>query len=225
MPRIIFPPVELADEHGLLAIGGNLEPETLIEAYSQGIFPWPVFGEGQLTWFSPPKRAVIFLDEFRVPRRLKRSLKNRNFTLRVNTAFPEVIRCCAAMENRGEQKGTWITEEVLRAYTELHHRGFCHSVECWLEGELVGGLYGVALGGMFAGESMFYRESDASKFCLIGLVEYLKTANVPLLDCQQKTSLLSQFGCREIPRGEFLDILSSEVARDICLFSEISGSP
>ncbi len=220
MPPLEFPPVELADEHGLLAIGGNLEPETLLTAYSQGIFPWPIFDEGQLAWFSPPQRAVVFVKEFHVPRTVRKQLKKSNFELRVNTAFPEVIASCAEVENRGTQVGTWITEELQSAYTELHRQGYCHSIECWLDGLLVGGLYGVAIGAMFAGESMFYRESGASKFCLVELHKYLSSKNVELLDCQQKTDLLSQFGCREIRREAFQGILAEQISREVRLFEE-----
>ncbi len=219
---IEFPPVEFADENGLLALGGNLEPETLLSAYSQGIFPWPIFDAGELAWFSPPERALVYLDQFHISRSLKRNLRSLDFELRVNTAFEEVIVSCASLENRADQRGTWITKELVQAYIRLHHLGHAHSVECWSSGELVGGLYGVAIGGMFAGESMFYRSPNASKFCLVELASYLVSKGVPVIDCQQKTAFLSQFGCKEIPREEFLSILQQQIGRDIALFQEFS---
>ena len=215
-----FPPHDSADENGLLAIGGDLDVESLLLAYENGIFPWPIFEEDILAWFSPPQRALLFVDEVRVPRSLQKQLRRSRFEIRVNTEFHRVVGECAKLINRGRQKGTWINRDIINAYTELHAKGYAHSIECWERGELVGGLYGVSLGAMFAGESMFFRTSNASKFCLLFLIDYLRTNNVPWLDCQQQTPLLTQFGSREVPRKEFLRLLAIQLQKDVSLFRE-----
>ncbi|MCB0359026.1 MAG: leucyl/phenylalanyl-tRNA--protein transferase, partial [Bdellovibrionales bacterium] len=212
-----FPPLELADENGLLAIGGDLDVATLLLAYRSGIFPWPIADEAVLTWFSPPQRAVLFLDEVRVSRSLRRALRRTEGVFRLDSDFESVIRRCAEPIHRGDQRGTWITEPMIEAYIDLHRAGHAHSVECWLGGELVGGLYGVAIGGMFAGESLFFRVPNASKMCLAVLVHYLRAKGVGWIDCQQMTPLLEGFGAREVPRMEFVALLQQAVDRPLKL--------
>ena len=175
----------------------------ILQAYSQGIFP--MGSEHEISWYSPDPRFVISLTEFHTPRRLVRKLKQNCFDMRINTAWDEVIRGCA------ERETTWITDDIIDAYTELHTLGFGHSIEAFVDNKLVGGLYGVSLGGAFLAESMFHRVSDASKACLVYLVERLNSRNFILLDAQfmsEKTSYLKTFGAREIPRSQYLQILS-----------------
>jgi len=201
-----FPPLEraLADPDGLLAAGGSLDAGRLIDAYRQGIFPWS--SEGQpLLWWSPDPRMVLFADELRVSRSLRKRIREGRFEIRVDTAFDDVMSACA--EPRDGQAGTWITAAMRRAYGDLHRRGYAHSVECWREGRLVGGLYGVALGRVFFGESMFARETDASKVALVRLVTLLHGQGVPLIDCQQETQHLATLGAKAIPRTRFAAIL------------------
>jgi len=205
-PADRFPPLEqaLADPDGLLAAGGTLDAERLIDAYRQGIFPWS--SEGQpLLWWSPDPRMVLFSDEFRVSRSLRKRIREGLFEIRVDTAFDDVMAACA--EPREGQAGTWITEAMRRAYGDLHRRGYAHSVEAWRDGRLAGGLYGVAIGRVFFGESMFARETDASKVALAHLVAMLRERGVPIIDCQQQTSHLASLGARPIPRAEFAAIL------------------
>jgi leucyl/phenylalanyl-tRNA---protein transferase len=197
-----FPPVEkaLKSPNGLLCAGGDLSPARLVAAYSRGIFPW--FSEGDpILWWSPDPRMVLFPGELKVSRSLRKSLERGVYETRVDTAFREVIAQCAAP--RDGQSGTWILPEMVDAYTRLHELGFAHSVESWREGELVGGLYGVALGRVFFGESMFSREPDASKVALVRLVERLRAESCELIDCQQATPHLASLGAREIGRAEF----------------------
>lgn len=197
-----FPPLATAlqEPNGLLAAGGSLRASRLLDAYRQGIFPWS--SEGQpLLWWSPDPRMVLYVDHFRVARSLRKRVRSGVFEVRFNTACAAVIESCA--EPRPDQDGTWITREILDAYLDLHRRGYVHSVESWREGRLVGGLYGVALGRMFFGESMFARETDASKVALAHLVAHLRRLGVPLIDCQQETSHLASLGARPIPRTRF----------------------
>ena len=202
-----FPPLDaaLGDPNGLLAAGGDLSPDRLIAAYSHGIFPW--YNEAQpILWWSPDPRMVLFLDEFRIPRSLQKTLRQRRFELRADTAFRAVMEACA--EPRAGQSGTWISPPVVDAYARLHRMGYAHSVEAWRGDALVGGLYGVAIGRMFFGESMFAREDDASKVALVQLVAILRSKGMPVIDCQQETQHLSRFGARPIPRREFAGWLS-----------------
>jgi leucyl/phenylalanyl-tRNA--protein transferase len=197
-----FPPIEkaLKSPNGLLCAGGDLSPERLLDAYSHGIFPW--FSEGDpILWWSPDPRMVLFPGELKVSRSLRRTLARDVFETRFDTAFGEVIDACAAP--RAGQSGTWILPEMAAAYTALHEQGVAHSVESWREGELVGGLYGISLGRVFFGESMFSREADASKVALVRLVERLRAQGVELIDCQQATAHLASLGAREIGRAEF----------------------
>ena len=206
MPVLSFPPVNMADDDGLLAVGGDLELESLLCAYRSGIFPWPTDDQA-LLWFAPPRRAVLFVDEFHTPRRLERALRKAPFSCSMDTAFRDVISRCAEVTNRGEQRGTWITDDIIEAYCRLHTAGFCHSIETFLHGELVGGMYGVQIGRFFAAESSFYRVSDASKAAMCHLISHLKARGIPWLDCQVLTPFSRSFGAREIPRTEFMRLL------------------
>ena len=201
----LFPHPSLAEPDGLLGVGGDLGPQRLLLGYANGIFPW--YNEGQpILWFSPDPRFVLFPDEFRVPRSMAKSLRKRRFEIRLDTAFDAVIRSCKTA-SRPRQPGTWITRAMLRAYTELHLLGYAHSAEAWLDGQLVGGLYGVSLGGLFAGESMFATEDDASKIAFVWLVRQLQRWGVGLIDSQVHTAHLERFGARDIPRAEYLVLL------------------
>ncbi len=206
MTVISFPPIESADEDGLLAVGGDLAVESLLNAYRGGIFPWPV-DEHALLWFAPPVRAVIIFDELHVSRRLVRSLRANPFELTIDKSFSEVVSRCAEVKNRGDQNGTWITPAMLDAYCEMHRQGHCHSVESWRGGELVGGIYGVKLGRYFAAESSFYREPDASKAAMCHLVSWLGSQGLLWLDCQVITPFSASFGAREVPRAVFMNML------------------
>jgi leucyl/phenylalanyl-tRNA--protein transferase len=201
-PAPVFPPLEsaLKEPNGLLAVGGDLAPERLIAAYSRGIFPWYSPGD-PLLWWSPDPRMVLFTRELRISRSLAKVLRNRPHEIRVDTVFRHVMEACA--RPREEGGGTWISPEMIAAYTRLHELGIAHSVETWIDGELAGGLYGVALGRMFYGESMFTRVPDASKIAFVHLVQQLRRWGFPLVDCQMKTAHLARFGAREIPRRDF----------------------
>jgi leucyl/phenylalanyl-tRNA--protein transferase len=194
-----FPDPELADATGLIAIGGDLRPARLLQAYRHGIFPW--YGEDDpVCWWSPDPRAIVPLDGFHVPRRLRRTIDSGRFTLTINRDFAGVIRGCA----EGRTDGTWITPEMIAAYETLHHMGHAHSVETWVDDALAGGIYGVALGGFFAGESMFTRRRDASKVALAFLVEHLRRRGFLLVDIQFLTEHTARFGAVEIPRSDYL---------------------
>jgi len=202
-----FPPVWQASEGGLLMVGGRLTTDWLLTAYRQGIFPWPVY-DGQteiLAWFSPDPRAVLELDRLHVSRRLRRRLHSGQFQVTLDADFPGVIAACA--EARGPEEGTWITPHLAEAYVELHRLGVAHSVEVWQAGQLAGGLYGLALGGFFAGESMFHRVRDASKVALVQMVRHLQARGFVLFDVQQASPHLVRMGATEIPRREFLSRL------------------
>jgi leucyl/phenylalanyl-tRNA---protein transferase len=205
-----FPPVSkaLTSPNGLLCAGGDLSPERIVEAYSRGIFPW--FSEGDpILWWSPDPRMVLFPEELKVSRSLRKTVARGIFDVRFDTAFPAVMHACAAP--RDGHAGTWIVPEMIAAYTALHERGIAHSVESWREGELVGGLYGVSLGGVFFGESMFARAPDASKVALVHLVERLRGADCRVIDCQQATAHLASLGAREIPRSTFAQLLRESI--------------
>lgn len=205
-----FPPLEQAldDPAGLLAAGGDLSTERLLAAYRRGIFPW--YSPGQpVLWWSPDPRAVLFPDEFRCSRSLAKTLRNGGFESVIDRDFRGVIEACAAP--RPQSIGTWITPEMLEAYIELHRRGFAHSVETWREGQLVGGLYGVRLGSVFFGESMFSRERDASKVALARLVEACRAAGIVLIDCQMSSAHLESLGARCIPRSRFQTLVREHI--------------
>ncbi|SEK97766.1 leucyl/phenylalanyl-tRNA--protein transferase [Nitrosovibrio tenuis] len=201
-PETPFPSLSTALEvpNGLLAAGGDLSPRRLLEAYRLGIFPW--FNEGDpILWWSPDPRMVLFPSELKISRSLRKTLKNIDYEIRTDSAFLEVISACAA--SREGCAGTWIHEAMVAAYASLHEMGLAHSVEVWMRGELVGGLYGVAQGRMFFGESMFSRVSNASKIALVHLVWQLERWGFSMIDCQMKTAHLASLGAREIPRNEF----------------------
>ncbi|HXJ10170.1 MAG TPA: leucyl/phenylalanyl-tRNA--protein transferase [Burkholderiales bacterium] len=205
-PRDPFPPVAraLKEPNGLLAVGGDLSLERLLDAYRQGIFPW--FSRGEpILWWSPDPRMVLYTGELKVSRSLAKNLRNKGYELRIDTAFREVIKGCA------NRKETWLSRPMQAAYLALHQSGYAHSFETWREDDLVGGLYGVAIGRMFYGESMFSSATDASKVALVGLVRALVARGFPLIDCQMKTPLLASLGGREIPRAAFLRALAALV--------------
>lgn len=205
-PRDPFPPVEkaLKNPNGLLCAGGDLSVERLLDAYRHGIFPWYSRGE-PILWWSPDPRMVLFCDELRISRSLGKSLRNKGYEVRMDTAFAEVLRGCADRED------TWLGGDMQAAYLALHRAGHAHSFETWRDGELVGGLYGVRIGRMFYGESMFSRATDASKVALVRLVEFLRQRDCPMIDCQMSTPLLASMGAREIPRRDFLRAVASLV--------------
>ena len=198
----LFPPTEEAEADGLLAVGGDLTKERLLAAYRQGIFPWYEIGQ-PILWWCPNPRLVLFPEELRISRSLRKVLRKREFEIRFDSSFENVIKACAYV--RTEQgKGTWIIPEMQQAYTELHQEGYAHSVESWLNGELVGGLYGISLGQCFFGESMFSNVSDSSKAALVALAEFSKQVGIKIIDCQMTTQHLLSLGAREIDRQSFL---------------------
>ncbi|MCC6917069.1 leucyl/phenylalanyl-tRNA--protein transferase [Nitrosomonas sp.] len=202
-----FPPLKqaLKEPNGLLAAGGDLSPERLISAYRQGIFPW--FNSDELIlWWSPDPRMVLFPQELKISRSLHKTLKKHHYQIRADSSFTGVMQACAAP--REHQGGTWIHAEVIAAYTVLHQMGIAHSVETWIDGELAGGLYGVAIGKTFFGESMFSRVTDASKIALVYLAKQLENWGYGLIDCQMKTAHLMSMGAREIPRPQFAEQLN-----------------
>ncbi len=208
--RLWFPPPEEAED-GLLAVGGDLRPERLLLAYSRGIFPW--YEEGiPILWHSPDPRLVLEASSLHVPRSLRKTLRKHIYDIRYDTAFAQVIAECARARRPG-QRGTWITRDMRAAYQRLHDSGFAHSVEAWQEGKLVGGVYGVSLGGAFFGESMFARAPDASKVAFVTLVERLREWEIELIDCQVHTEHLARFGAEEWPRARFLRALAAALER------------
>ena len=203
----IFPPPDYADPSGLLAVGGDLSNERLLEAYRLGIFPW--YSDDQpILWWSPDPRLVLDLNDFKISRSLRKTLKREVFQVTLDHAFEEVIRACAVVP-REAQNGTWITDEMLKAYVNLHGLGYAHSVESWLGGKLAGGLYGVSLGKCFFGESMFHLKTDASKVALAALVEKLKSWDFHFIDSQMTTEHMLRLGAKELPRRIFLKRLQS----------------
>lgn len=205
---LAFPPVHLSEPDGLLAIGGDLSVERLLLAYKKGIFPWY---EGQTPlWWCPDPRFVLYPEDLKVSKSMKALLRKDAFTFTIDKAFASVIRACKQTPRR-DQDGTWITDEVERAYTQLHELGHAHSAEVWQDGALVGGLYGIRLGKVFFGESMFSHVSNASKYAFISYVEHLKTEGVSLIDCQVYTTFLESLGARMIPRSAFVGLLAQLV--------------
>lgn len=200
-PQGPFPPLHFALEepNGLLAIGGDLSPQRLLNAYSHGIFPWYSKGE-PILWWSPAPRAVLFPDELHIGRSLRKRIRQHPFEVTLNRAFSRVIEQCAAPRKQHTDSGTWITEEMKRAYLELHQLGYAHSVECWEGDQLVGGLYGIQIGQLFCGESMFSRASDASKIALVTLLSELKSDEIGMVDIQMMSPHMVQLGAREISR-------------------------
>lgn len=212
-PGAPFPPIEqaLLDPDGLLAVGGDLTPQRLLNAYQHGIFPWYTEGE-PILWWSPDPRCVLFPEKLKISRSLRKTLRKQLFELRMNTAFEAVMRACA--ESRPKQQGTWISKDMLQAYVHMHQLGFAHSVECWQDGQLVSGLYGMAIGRVFFGESMFSRKTDASKVALVYLCEYLIEHGFKLIDSQVYTRHLESLGAELIPRTQFAELLKQYCQED-----------
>ena len=206
--RIAFPDPREATEDGVLALGGDLDPRRIVAAYARGIFPWPV--SGMLAWFSPDPRMVLQWPNLRVSRSLRKVLRDGAFTVTFDQAFERVIAACATIERVG-QPGTWITRGMREAYAELHDLGFAHSVEVWRGRELVGGLYGVSIGTMFCGESMFHHATDASKVAFVTLARQLEAWGFAFLDCQLHTDHLASLGAQTMPRDAFLAALAEAV--------------
>ena len=211
--ELSFPPVESATSEGLLAYGGDLSPSRLLLAYRSGIFPWYNAGD-PILWWSPDPRLVLFVDEFKLRKSLAKRIKH--FDVRYDTAFGKVMRACGSIARDGQQ-GSWIIPEVIEGYSVLHDMGYAHSVETWLDGKLVGGLYGVVIGKMFFGESMFSKISDASKVAFAVLIERLKKDGFKIIDCQIPSEHLKSLGAREISRKEFMKHLHEEVRKDFTL--------
>lgn len=205
--QIQFPDPNLADDEGLVAVGGNLSVEFLLAAYQQGLFPW--YNEGDpILWWSPNPRMVLFPSEFRYSKSLGQVIRRKRFTMKVDTNFETVIRQCSSVKRKG-QKGTWITNDMINAYIKLHSEGYAHSVETYLNNTLVGGLYGVSLGKVFFGESMFFIEPDASKVALYYLVRIVNGMDFTFIDVQQSTAHLRSMGARNVDRAEFIEMLGS----------------
>ena len=209
--RLRFPPPELAEQSGLLAVGGDLRPERLVLAYGMGIFPW-YNEETPILWHSPDPRMVLRAPELHVGRSLAKTMRRDPYAVRLDTAFRAVVEACAEVPRPG-QGGTWITAEMIDAYEELHRRGVAHSAESWDDSELAGGLYGVSLGGAFFGESMFARAPDASKVAFVTLVRQLERWGIELVDCQVRTEHLAHFGATEWPRPRFLAALEAALKK------------
>ncbi|GGB85498.1 leucyl/phenylalanyl-tRNA--protein transferase [Flavobacterium suaedae] len=204
---LYFPPVTEASPEGIVAIGGDLSPERLVLAYQNGIFPW-FDDEEPIIWWSPPQRMVLYPDELKISKSMRNIINRNTFKITFNTAFKEVITNCRNIKREG-QPGTWITPEMIDAYFELHKMGYAQSVEVWQDNVMVGGLYGVDLGHIFCGESMFSKVSNASKMAFIALTKKLKEENYRLLDCQVHNDHLASLGAREIDRSEFIKIVTN----------------
>jgi leucyl/phenylalanyl-tRNA--protein transferase len=206
---IAFPPVHRADDQGLLAIGGDLSVKRLLAAYRSAIFPWPLEEGMPMFWWSPDPRFVLYPDELRVPRSLRSRMRRGDLQVRCDTAFRAVMEGCSEA-SRPDQEGTWITEPMIEGYVALHKAGHAHSIETWQDDELVGGFYGVTMGDLFCGESMFARVSDASK---VAFARFVQTGWFRLIDCQLHTDHLERFGAREIARTEYLEELDRSLSR------------
>ncbi|HED18560.1 MAG TPA: leucyl/phenylalanyl-tRNA--protein transferase [Gammaproteobacteria bacterium] len=216
-PDLTFPDVSLAlrEPDGLLAVGGDLTSRRILSAYRHGVFPW--YSDKQpILWWSPDPRTVIFPARLKISRSLRKTLRSAHFEVTMNRAFPDVIKACA--EPRPGSNGTWITAAMADAYSELHTRGSAHSVECWLDGRLAGGLYGIAIGRVFFGESMFSRETDASKVAFSWLVRHLSRRGFGLIDCQVYSAHLASLGAEEIARADFVSHLDT-----LCETDDASG--
>jgi leucyl/phenylalanyl-tRNA--protein transferase len=215
--ELIFPSPHLANEDGILAVGGDLSPERLLLAYRHGIFPWYNPGE-PILWWSPDPRFVLYPSELRISKSMRPYFNQQKFTVSYDQAFPEVMKACqvraAEKERRRRAIGSWITRDMLQGYIQLHEMGYAHSVEVWEQDQLVGGLYGLAIGKIFFGESMFTKVSNASKFGFIHLVQKLEADGFALIDCQQKTRHLASLGARSIPRKTFLEELGKYIDQD-----------
>lgn len=204
--ELVFPPVHLAEPDGLLAMGGDLSPERILLAYRNGIFPW--YQDEIILWWSPDPRMVLYPDELKIGRSIKPLLKRIEFDFTINKSFTAVIQQCKQTERAG-QEGTWITDDVEKAYIVLHKLGHAHSAEVWKNGELVGGLYGIKIGKVFFGESMFSKLTNASRYAFINYVQQLRSEGIELIDCQVYTEYLESFGARLIDRKEFIKLLET----------------
>lgn len=215
--KIAFPPIESADKDGLLALGGDLSLETLKQAYLNGIFPWPISDDAPLTWFSPDPRGILNIEDFHIPRSLKKALQKSHFKVTFNKYFEEIISNCAEISRKNEP-GTWIRDDIVLGYTNLFKQGHAYSVEVHLNEKLVGGLYGVCFGELISGESMFYTETNASKFALVKLVEKLTENNIQWIDTQMVSPLLKSMGAINISRDEFktklMNLTTENITRD-----------
>jgi leucyl/phenylalanyl-tRNA---protein transferase len=204
-----FPSVDEADDEGLVMIGGAVTPQRIVEAYKKGIFPW--YNDDSLPlWWSPDPRFVLFPNELHISRSMAKIIRQGKFEFKINTAFEDVMRSCANIE-RNDQDGTWITPNIKQAYTGLHHQGIAHSAETWLENKLVGGMYGIRLGNIFFGESMFSTVPNSSKFAFISYSEQLLQQGVQLIDCQVHTTHVESLGARLIPRSDYLRLLQNNL--------------
>jgi leucyl/phenylalanyl-tRNA---protein transferase len=215
VPRSSFPDPRTS-RSDIVALGADLSVETLRDAYRHGIFPWPHEGL-PMPWFSPRRRAVLFFEELHVSRSLRSAQRRAPFTFTIDRDFRAVIRACAASP-RPDQDGTWIGPDIIAAYTNLHEAGDAHSVEVWQDEDLVGGVYGVDSGGIFTGESMFHRASNASKLALLFIIDLLQSRGSPFLDCQVMTPHMDALGAREIPRARYLDLLHASQQKGIAIF-------
>ena len=223
-PSKFFPPAELAAEEGLLCVGGRLDPDWLLDAYSHGIFPWPLFSEGEeMVWWSPDPRAVFPLDHLRLPRRLLRTCRSGRFEVSCNRDFADVIRGCATAQDR--RGATWLSGEMIRAFIRLHKLGHAHSVEVWSGGRLAGGTYGVALGGVFAAESKFHYVRDASKVALAHLLAHVIARGYQLFDIQQLTDHTAALGAIHISREEYLARLAAALQAPVTFGERLEGDP
>jgi leucyl/phenylalanyl-tRNA--protein transferase len=207
---LYFPPVHYADEHGILAFGGDLSVDRLLLAYQSGIFPWYSEEDPTIMWWAPDPRFVLYPGKLKVSKSMRQVLRKGQFEVTFDQRFREVMVACQQIKREG-QYGTWITEEMLNGYCQLHEQGFAHSVEVWQQGELVGGLYGISLGQCFFGESMFAKASNASKTGFITLVQKLKQLGIKLIDCQVHTNHLESLGAEEIPREQYMYLLSQHL--------------
>ena len=212
-PSEYFPAADLADEDGLIGVGGGLSPARVMDAYRHGIFPWPVESQAPMLWWSPDPRAIFELDQLRFSRRLQRTCRSQRFTVTVNRDFAAVVHGCATSGDRLNE--TWLTDDMIEAYTRLHQLGHAHSVEVWADGQLAGGVYGIGIAGMFAAESMFHVVRDASKVSLVHLVAHLRERGYTLFDIQQLTDHTASLGAIEIPRDEYLRRLATALASPV----------
>lgn len=221
MPPKFFPPPSEATPDGLIAVGGDLGPEYLLDAYRHGIFPWPFYEDEPMLWWSPDPRAILPLEGLYISRRLQRTLRSGKFLVTCNQAFADVLAGCAT--GPGREGGTWLTDEMITAYVAMHRLGHAHSVEVWQDGQLVGGVYGIAIGALFSAESMFYRSRDASKVALAHLVAHLDARGYHILDVQQWTPHTGRMGVVEISRDEYLKRLAVAVDQPIAFGEKLQG--
>ena len=205
--KSIFPPIDMADQDGLLFVGGEVDEKTLLDAYRRGIFPWPLSIELPLAWFSPDPRAIIIPEELKIGSSLKKTLSKNNFEFRMNTCFEQVIFQCARHHSEKSKFGTWITPQIIDGYRNLHQKGHAYSAETFLNGELVGGMYGVCINNFFSGESMYYQKDNASKFALVSFIQEIQKKKAPFFDIQMLTPTTKSLGGKYIARSEFLELL------------------